>query len=475
MKKSKIISVFLLLLLSSNISFADTGIVNTPAVRIREKASTDAEIITKAYEDDEVEILGEEGDWYQVKFEGKTGYASKSLINKKEEASSANNTTEPATNTETNTTSNENTSASTNTTSNTTTEQPTTPPAPASTVPTETGNNIKDDVVARRMPNFGSNEVILLTKGTVVEVLGELNNWIQVSSNGVTGWILKNKLTSEAVEVATQEPTDDNTSTANTNTSVDENTTTAQTNIVSNTTTNNTTTNSTNTTTNSTNTSTNSTSTDVRNQKGKINVETANVREKASTGSDKIGSLDVGDEVTILEEEGDFYKIKGSGIDEGYVSKKLVTILNVSSRSDIRESEEPVVQGIEIQDKATEVANYAKQYLGCSYVLGGKTPESGFDCSGFTRYVFKNFGYSLGTVAADQNSLGTEIERSNLKVGDLILFYNEENSKIGHTGIYIGDNEFIHAANPERGVVIDNLETNSYYSSRFVTARRIVE
>ena len=91
------------------------------------------------------------------------------------------------------------------------------------------------------------------------------------------------------------------------------------------------------------------------------------------------------------------------------------------------------------------------------------------------RYVFKNFGYSLGTVAADQNSLGTEIDKNNLKEGDLILFYNEENTKIGHTGIYIGNNEFIHAANPERGVVIDNLVTNSYYSTRFVTARRIVE
>ena len=83
MKIRKIIGISLLVLFSSNICFASTGIVNTPAVRIREKATTDSKIITKAYEDDELEILGEEGDWYKVKFDGKEGYASKSLIKEK--------------------------------------------------------------------------------------------------------------------------------------------------------------------------------------------------------------------------------------------------------------------------------------------------------------------------------------------------------------------------------------------------------
>lgn len=107
-------------------------------------------------------------------------------------------------------------------------------------------------------------------------------------------------------------------------------------------------------------------------------------------------------------------------------------------------------------------------YFGCS------TPENGFDCSGFTRYVFGHFGYTLGQVAADQTSLGAVVERENLQTGDLILFYNDEKTKIGHCGIYCEDGNFIHSANPQRGVVIDNLNTNSYYSQRFVTARRIV-
>ena len=108
-------------------------------------------------------------------------------------------------------------------------------------------------------------------------------------------------------------------------------------------------------------------------------------------------------------------------------------------------------------------------------VLGGKTPESGFDCSGFTRYVFKQFGFSLGAVAYEQASVGRTVERSELLPGDLLLFQNEGKTRIGHTGIYIGGDQFIHAANPDRGVVIDNLSTNSYYNTRYVSARRLVE
>ncbi len=222
----------------------------------------------------------------------------------------------------------------------------------------------------------------------------------------------------------------------------------------------------------------NTTTSENRNTKGIINVETANVREKASKSSKIVYRLDEFDEVTIIEEDGDWYKITNSKGENGYVSKSLVKIADVSSRGNVDarveipeevKTEEPEI------DKGIEVVNYAKQYLGCEYVLGGKTPESGFDCSGYTRYVYKNFGYNIGTVAAEQTSVGAEISREDLKEGDLILFYNEANTKIGHTGIYIGNNEFIHSANPERGVVTDNLVTNSYYSTRFVTARRIVE
>ena len=78
-------------------------------------------------------------------------------------------------------------------------------------------------------------------------------------------------------------------------------------------------------------------------------------------------------------------------------------------------------------------------------------------------------------MAASQTSLGVVVEKENLQIGDLILFYDDAKKKIGHCGIYIGGGDFIHSANPQRGVVIDNLNTNSYYAQRFVTARRIIE
>ena len=215
------------------------------------------------------------------------------------------------------------------------------------------------------------------------------------------------------------------------------------------------------------------------NKKGKIKVETANVRKNASTTSDIIGKLDEGDEVTILEETGDWYKISTSKISSGYISKSLVSTsaADVSSRS-LEEPREQVNQAETTANNSSNgeaIVQFAKQYLGTSYVSGGKSPETGFDCSGFTGYVFRNFGTSLGATAASQDGVGTAVERSNLKPGDLILFFDEGKTKIGHTGIYIGNNEFIHAANPQRGVVTDNLSTNSYYNERYVSARRIVE
>ena len=81
----KIIGMFSVLsFVGINASIASTGIVNTPAARVREKASTDSEIIKNIYEDDKVEIVGEEGEWYKVKIDGKTGYVNKSLIKSSE-------------------------------------------------------------------------------------------------------------------------------------------------------------------------------------------------------------------------------------------------------------------------------------------------------------------------------------------------------------------------------------------------------
>ena len=116
--------------------------------------------------------------------------------------------------------------------------------------------------------------------------------------------------------------------------------------------------------------------------------------------------------------------------------------------------------------KGSEVVAYAKTLLGCKYVYGGTTP-SGFDCSGFTQYVYKHFGVNLNRTAAAQYSNGKSV--TSLQAGDLVMFGK---SGISHVGIYIGGNSFIHAANPSKGVRIDSL-SSGYYKTNYVGARRI--
>ncbi|MGN1299699.1 MAG: NlpC/P60 family protein [Candidatus Scatovivens sp.] len=215
------------------------------------------------------------------------------------------------------------------------------------------------------------------------------------------------------------------------------------------------------------------------NKKGYVNSDTVNVRKAASTDSERIGFLDLNDEVEILAEEGDWYKINTKKYGECYIAKRLISLTKVSSRGDNVERESTVSQEENekleaiLNNSGNEIANFANQYLGYSYVSGGKTPNTGFDCSGFTKYVYSNFGITLGSTAASQaNNSGTAVSREDLQPGDLILFQDDAKTKIGHCGIYIGDNTFIHAANPNRGVVTDKLEGNSYYSPRYVSAYR---
>ena len=115
----------------------------------------------------------------------------------------------------------------------------------------------------------------------------------------------------------------------------------------------------------------------------------------------------------------------------------------------------------------------AKQYLGCRYVSGGSSPSTGFDCSGFTSYVYKQCGIGISRSSGAQASNGTAVSKSNLQPGDLVIFNNRANTSVGHVGIYIGGNTFIHAGNSGTGVITTSL-SDSYYSARYVTGRRII-
>ena len=121
-----------------------------------------------------------------------------------------------------------------------------------------------------------------------------------------------------------------------------------------------------------------------------------------------------------------------------------------------------------------QMVAYAKNFLGYRYVWGGKDPSTGFDCSGLTWYVAKHFGIRIGRSANDQLSYGTYVSRADLKPGDIVLFERTYTSSVRatHAGMYIGNGQFIHAANSRVGVVISSL-SETYYSSRFICGRRL--
>lgn len=116
------------------------------------------------------------------------------------------------------------------------------------------------------------------------------------------------------------------------------------------------------------------------------------------------------------------------------------------------------------------VVAYASKFLGRPYVWGASGPRA-FDCSGFTAYVYNNFGVSLDHYTGSQAGAGQAVSRGNLSPGDLV-FFNTYGS-LSHVGIYMGDGRFIHAANERTGVTISNLN-EGYYSARFAGGRRVL-
>ena len=112
-----------------------------------------------------------------------------------------------------------------------------------------------------------------------------------------------------------------------------------------------------------------------------------------------------------------------------------------------------------------EVVDIAMRYLGVPYVWGGDSP-SGFDCSGFVQYVYAQVGISLPHYAAGQYGYGVAVSRDQLQPGDLVFF-----DGLGHVGIYIGANEFVHA--PHTGDVVKISSLTGAYDANYVGARRL--
>ena len=118
-----------------------------------------------------------------------------------------------------------------------------------------------------------------------------------------------------------------------------------------------------------------------------------------------------------------------------------------------------------LAQKEEKIVRFARHFLGVRYVYGGTSPRSGFDCSGFTRYVYAHFGVELPHYSGAQFDMGRRVSRAGLRPGDLVFF-----NGLGHVGLYIGGGRFIHA--PHTGARV-SIETLAYHGG-FDGARRFV-
>ncbi len=123
-----------------------------------------------------------------------------------------------------------------------------------------------------------------------------------------------------------------------------------------------------------------------------------------------------------------------------------------------------------------DIAAYAKNYLGLKYRYAGRSPETGFDCSGFTHFVMGTFGISLSPSSVQQSLQGEPIKVKETQTGDLIFFRRSARSRISHVAMVVSNDEngifIIHSTS--RGIVIDDLMESAYWRPKIYSARRVI-
>ena len=477
-----VLMIWILLAVKSS---AQTATVSVEAAVLREEASTSSDALAEIYEGDSLEILDKVDNWYKVKIDDKEGFVREDLLNVKEEVAETPVETETKaeeseTENKQETTEQEN-PEKTDKTEETKkeTENKETKKEEEKKINPLGEKQVTADVYCRIVPNLSSSKLDKLVAGTKVTVIKVLNSWSCVKYNSnKAAWIPTKLLKEIASEEANANVAEKETE--------QENKTTSWT--------------------------------------GYISVSEAIIRGGPSTDDEIIAEVTRNTTVEIIGEDGDWYKILFNE-NEAYIAKRLVSdsvtaesasrnLANRINETDIEEAiqeepepvaqeepqveevieeneienetsvvyeepepeevvvEEPQVEAPPASSRGEEVVATAKGYLGYDYVYGGSGPYS-FDCSGFTMYIFGLYGVELGHGATMQSNEGYYVSRSDLMPGDIVIFRDWDNEDIGHCGIYIGGGEFIHAANPSRGVVIDTLDSGYYYE-RYICGRRVL-
>ena len=207
----------------------------------------------------------------------------------------------------------------------------------------------------------------------------------------------------------------------------------------------------------------------------KVTTSVLNMRSGPGTENSIVTKLYEGSVAKIIGINNAWFKVQYNG-NTGYISPDYVSVVPCENKAVVTASvNNSASSGSTASANGTrqQIIDYAATLLGCKYVYGGNTP-SGFDCSGYVKYVFNHFGVSLSRTSASQYSGSVKIKKSELQVGDLVFFSQTSgSSRVGHVGIYVGGNQFIHAAAPGKGVRYDSL-SDSYYSSHYIGSGRVL-
>ena len=297
--------------------------------------------------------------------------------------------------------------------------QPDASPEEPSEPETETrqGTVTADVLNVRSGAGTGYSKVGSLQKGATVTITGETNGWYAITSGSVKGYVSAEYIDLAPVGGSSNAPVVDETPGSD----------------------------------------------ETEPQRGMVNTSALNVRSGPGTGYSKVALLSRGASVTITGETDGWYAITAGSI-EGYVSAEYITILDGSNASD--------------GSVGAAAAAMAKSLVGSPYVYGASGPYS-FDCSGLLYYIYGQLGYPIARGSSSQyNQSGYFVSADEIQPGDLVFFFDPRYDSSGgtlpttHAGIYVGNNQFVHASSSIYGVRYDSL-FGGYWDSYIVGFKRI--